>query len=94
MRHLGDLIIYLGALATAMPLLGAVARLFIVRPLKRWLAAEVGAPLAETRTNSAEIRAEVSHNSGSSLKDAVRRVETKVDTLTLRFDDHLRTHER
>lgn len=43
-RGLGDVIIYLGAVAGALTAVGVLARWCVVRPLKRWLAAEVGAP--------------------------------------------------
>ncbi|WP_329251840.1 hypothetical protein OG417_07860 [Actinoallomurus sp. NBC_01490] len=98
-RGLGDVIIYLGAVAGALTAVGVLARWCVVRPLKRWLAAEVGAPLQQARqvaedthSKTTAIEAEVSHNHGTSLKDAVTRTEQKVDTLSARFDDHLRTH--
>jgi hypothetical protein len=93
-RHLGDLIIYLGAVAGALAAIGALLRWGVVKPLKRWLAAEVRGPLDETRTSAAAIEAEVSHNHGTSLKDAVTRTEVAVQTLSARFDDHLINHPK
>jgi hypothetical protein len=98
-RHLGDLVIYLGAIAAALGTIGALLRWGFIKPLKRWLIKEIGVPLdkarlmaVDTNSKAAAIEAEVSHNHGSSLKDAVVRTEIAVDTLTLRFDDHLKTH--
>lgn len=93
-RHLGDLIIYLGAIAAALTAVGALLRYLVVRPLKRMIRDEVRAPLHETRTSAAAIEAEVSHNHGTSLKDAVTRTETAVKTLSARFEDHLINHPK
>lgn len=93
-RNLGDLIIYFGALATALAAIGALIRWGVVRPLKSWIADEVRGPLRETQSHAQAIEAEVSHNHGTSLKDAVVRTEVAVQTLTARFDDHLINHPR
>lgn len=93
-RHLGDLIIYTGAVAAALAAIGALLRWGVVRPLKNWLAAEIGIPLRDTRSRAQAIEAEVSHNHGTSLKDAVVRTEVAVQTLTARFDDHLINHPK
>ena len=94
-RHLGDLIIYLGAIAAALAAIGALLRYLVVGPLKRWIRDELRAPLEATRSSAAAIETEVSRNSGSSMKDAVVRTEAKVDVLGERFNDHLnRYHER
>lgn len=50
--------------------------------LRRWLRHQVAEPLATVRT-------EVEVNKGDSMHDAVNRIETKVDTLGTRFQDHL-----
>ena len=93
-RHVGDLTIYAGAVAAALTAIGALLRWGVVKPLQRWLADEVRGPLRETRTSAAAIQAEVSHNHGASLKDAVGRTEVEVTMLRQRFDDHLTNHPR
>lgn len=95
MRHIGDWIIYVGGVAGALISIGVVLRALILRAERRarvWVAREIGAPLRETREQTATIAGEVSHNHGTSMKDAVTRTEVAVQTLTARFDDHLRTH--
>lgn len=87
-KNLGDLLIYLGAVAAAISAIGYLAYRVIWRPFVRTLKAELGA----TRQTAEAVHAEVSPNHGSSMKDAVTRTEQKVDQLDRRFTDHLINH--
>jgi hypothetical protein len=84
-KDLGDALIYLGGVAGALAAIGVVLRYVVVQPLKKWMREQVKPPLEQ-------VRAEVSHNSGHSLKDAVSRVERKVDRLDERLDAHIDNH--
>jgi hypothetical protein len=50
--------------------------------LRKWLRKQVAEPLGR-------VEAEMTPNQGASMKDAVGRIEHKVETLGVRFDDHL-----
>ncbi|MFD0883720.1 hypothetical protein ACFQ08_04010 [Streptosporangium algeriense] len=94
-RALGDLVVYLGAVAAALAAIGVVVRWAVVRPLKKWVAEQVGMvreSTAAVQETADKVHAEVSPNHGQSLKDTVNRTESKIDMLTQRFDDHLRNH--
>lgn len=80
-KTLGDFVLYLGALATALIALGALLRYVVLRPLKNWIKEQVGDPVAE-------IHHEVTPNSGSSMKDDMTGVREAVDAL----NKHLTTH--
>ena len=87
MKDLGDWVIYLGAIATALAAIGLLLRYLVVRPMKRWIAEQVKEPVDA-------VHAEMSPDHGHSLRDAVNRTEVKVDTLARRFDDHLINHPK
>jgi len=53
--------------------------------LRRWIRAQVVNPLNTVHT-------EITPNDGKTIADAVRRVETKVDTIGQRLEDHLHYH--
>ncbi|MGW5259704.1 hypothetical protein ACWEQG_01935 [Microbispora sp. NPDC004025] len=103
-RDLGDAILYAGALAAALAAIGVVARWAVLRPLKKWIAEQIGqvkqgtAAVQETaqavQATADKVHAEVSPNHGHSLKDHVIRTETKLDALTQRFEDHLANHPK
>ena len=84
-KDIGSLIIYLGALAAAVAAIAVVARYAIVNPLKTWLREQIKAPLDG-------VSAEMAPNHGSTLRDAVNRIETRQDELSARFRDHLINH--
>lgn len=64
---------------------GAVAAALrgFVRGFKKWIREEVIEPVNT-------VRAEVTTNGGSSTKDAVHRIESKIDQLNTRYEEHLR----
>ncbi len=96
-RDLGDIILYLGGVATALAAIWLVLRWAVLRPLKRWIGEQIrqvkqGTEAVQETANA--VKAEVTPNHGNSLKDAVTRTEIKLDALTRRFDDHLINHPR
>lgn len=96
-RDVFDVVLYLGALATALAAIGVVGRWVIVRPLKKWIAEQIR-PVRQTtqavQETADKVHAEVTPDHGGSLKDVVTRTELKVDVLTQRFDDHLLNHPK
>lgn len=103
-REVGDVILYLGAVATALVAIGALLRWAIVRPIKKWITEQISpvrqtAVAVEKNTQAVmetadKVHAEVTPNHGGSLKDVVTRTELKVDVLAQRFDDHLINHPK
>lgn len=98
-KNLGDIVIYLGALAAALAAIGVVGRYTVLQPLKRWMREQIQPTIRETRDTASEtldaanaVQAEVSPDHGRSIKDTVDRIDRRVDTLGQRFDDHLLTH--
>ncbi|MBA9002001.1 hypothetical protein [Thermomonospora cellulosilytica] len=100
-KDLGDLVIYAGAIAVALTAIGVVARVVVVRPLLRWLRKELQPAVQETRQVATETRdaatkvqAEVSPNGGSSIKDAITRMDAEMQVLSTRLTDHITNHPR
>jgi replicative DNA helicase len=109
-QDLGGLVQYAGGIATALIAIGGVAYAVVVRPLKRWFTKLVDERLqpqlatANEQLDSAQgklsgIEAEVTNNHGSSMKDAVQRVEqqtarleTTVTTLAHQLTSHITNH--
>jgi flagellar biosynthesis/type III secretory pathway M-ring protein FliF/YscJ len=94
-KNLGDLLIYLGAIAGALTAIGWLIYRVGVRPFVRWLKTEITETreqVTQTRDAAEAVQAEVSHNHGHSIKDVVDRTERKVDDITRRFDAHLTNH--
>ena len=94
-RDLGDLLIYLGAVAGGLTALGFFVYRVFVRAFVRWLKeqiVETREQVEAARESAEAVHAEVTPNHGSSLKDAVVRTEAKVDLLDRRFTDHLLNH--
>jgi hypothetical protein len=85
LKDIGDFLIYLGAIAAALAAIGVVLRFVVVRPLMNKLKEEL---IPKTNT----IHAEVTPDSGHSMKDQITRTEVKLDTLEQRFSDHLTNH--
>ena|SRR5260221_12362698 len=50
LHNLANIIIYTGALATALIAMGILLRWVVVRPLKRWISEEIREPLANLKT--------------------------------------------
>lgn len=86
-RDIGDVIIYAGTVAAALAAIGALLRYIVLRPLKTWITEQIKQPVDA-------VHAEMSPDHGHSLRDAVNRTEGKVDSLTLRFEDHLINHPK
>lgn len=85
LHDLGDLIIWLGAVAAALTAIALVVRRVVVTPLKNWISEQIREPVTA-------IRAELSYNHGTSMKDAVHRTELKLDELATRLDTHIGEH--
>ncbi|MEV0151580.1 MULTISPECIES: hypothetical protein [unclassified Nonomuraea] len=81
-KSVGDVVLYLGAIATALIAVGALLRYVVLRPLKRWITEQVGDPVQE-------IRHEVTPNSGSSMKDDVAGVREAVEDLNKNLAAHI-----
>lgn len=82
-----DFIMWLGGVAAALAAIVAVMMLG-----KRWL-------LGDIRSDLDDVRAQLHRNSGSSLRDAVDRIEERqaliaasVTRVTERLDDHIAFH--
>lgn len=87
-QDVGNLFIYLGALATALLAIGTLLHFVVVKPLMKKLRVE----LAPVQTQTQKIHSEVTPDHGASMKDQVTRTEVKIDTLEKRFQDHLVNH--
>lgn len=99
-----DLVVTGGQMVVAAGAMYGVVRA-AVRPVKKKLTTEiaeqvaeqvtpVASDLAEVKGQMALVKAELSPNSGHSIKDVVDRTEDKVDALGQRFNDHLINHPR
>lgn len=82
LKTLGDLVLYLGAVATALVAIAYLFRRIVLLPLKAWIKEQVGDPVQE-------IRHEVTPNSGSSMKDDMSSVRESVDALTEQLTGHI-----
>ncbi len=95
LRALGDLLIYLGAVAGAISAIGWLVYRAAVKPFIRWLKAEVAATRHAAETGSstaAKVHAEVTPNHGHSLKDSVTRTELEVKQLRRELLEHITNH--
>lgn len=81
-KTVGDAVLYLGAVATALIALGVFLRYIVLRPLKRWITEQVVSPVMK-------VKKEMTANSGSSMKDDVTSVRETVDTLTTTLSKHM-----
>lgn len=95
-KDLGDLVLYLGAVAAALGAIGVVFRYVFLRPLQRWIAEQITSKISGPLHT---VKSEVTSNGGSSMKDrvgntnqAVKILDAKVTTLSERFDRHLENH--
>lgn len=94
-KDLSDFVIYAGAFAAALSAIGWLLYRVLWRPFVRTLKDELGATreAAEAGSQTAEaVHAEVTPNSGHSIKDVVDRTERKVDALGRRLADHIDNH--
>lgn len=85
--QIDDVIVWLGAVAA-----GFVAIVAAMVILKKWL-------LGDLRADLEDVRSQLHRNSGSSLRDAVDRIEERqgsiaadVRRVTERLDDHISFH--
>lgn len=80
------------ALVRVLRKLAAIEDVVCGRPANVWLGdAEVPGIASRMRVVEERTRT-LEGNGGSTLADAVRRTETKVDVLAVRMDDHVRNH--
>lgn len=96
-RDLTDLVIYAGAVAGALSAIGWLVYRVFVRSFVRWLREQIEQTrdhAVQARESAEAVEAEVTPNSGSSLKDQVTRTEVKVDALGQRLADHIMNHPR
>lgn len=74
-KDVGDAVLYVGAICAALAAIGAVVavvgRWAVLGPLKRWQERNLVQMLAETH-------AQVTPNGGSSMRDAVTRIERRL----------------
>lgn len=82
LRQAGDVLVYLGQLALAMAAVGVVLRFTVIRPFKHWIAEQLREPVGQIAVLSAEMQPD----HGSSLRDAVDRVEVALSS-------HVADHE-
>lgn len=95
LKQVGDIVLYLGAIAAALAAIGVVVHWAVVRPIKAYLKREFLAvnDKADAITDKAQtIVTEVTPDSGASIKDTVNRVDVRLEVLERRFSDHLRSH--
>jgi hypothetical protein len=90
LKTIGDLFIYLGAIAAALLSIGTLLHFIVVRPMMRKLRAELAPIHAKTET----VVSEVTPDHGRSMKDQIGRTENKLDTLEARFSDHVYNHPK
>lgn len=95
-KDLGDLILYLGAVAAAIAAVGVLFRYAFLHPFKRWMTEQITQRISAPLNT---VKAEVTNNGGSSMKDgvqdtkkAIQYLDAKVTTLSERFDRHLENH--
>ena len=88
-KDLGDVTVWVGAVAGALITIGFLSRVLFLRPLKAWITKDFAPRILEPLQ---AVKAEVTENEGRSLKDAVVRVEARLATLTARFEDHITLH--
>lgn len=82
LKTVGDVVLYLGGLATALAAITYLVRRAVLTPLKAWIKEQVGRPLQE-------VHHEVTPNSGSSMKDDVTGVRETVDNLAKHLTSHI-----
>ncbi|WUI00198.1 hypothetical protein OHR68_43150 [Spirillospora sp. NBC_00431] len=94
-KDLGDLIIWAGGVAAALTAIAFLIYRVFVKPFVRWLKeqiTETRGQVEAARETAEAVHAEVTPNHGTSLKDAVTRIETKVDGLDKRLTEHINNH--
>lgn len=84
---LGAVLIYLGTAAGALLALGALGKYTIVRPLIRWMRAQLAAPVRQV---AAQVNP--SDDDAETLRDLVLAQGWRLATLEQRFADHVRDH--
>lgn len=86
-EDLGTFLIYLGTVAGALLAIGALCRYAIVRPLIRWMRAQLAAPVRQ-------VAAQVTPNTedAETIRDMVQAYGYRLSALEQRFADHIRDH--
>lgn len=85
-RDVGNLVVYLGAIAAALTAIGVVFRFAVLRPLRRWAERELRGPMQAIGT---EVGAD---SQGPTLKDLILNTSWRMTNLERRFDDHMKNH--
>lgn len=86
-------VLLLGSLVGAIVAIVGIIQRWVVHPLGRSLRDTIREELAPISGRVEDIAREVSYNGGTSLKDAVRRIETRQDRLEGSLDAVLRLSE-
>lgn len=86
-------VLLLGSLVGAVVAVVGVVQRWIVQPMSRSLRDTIREELGPISTRVEDIAREVTYNGGASLKDAVRRIETRQDRLEGTVDTLLRVTE-
>lgn len=82
LKTVGDAVLYLGGLATALAAIVYLVRRAVLHPLKSWIKEQVSGPLRD-------VHHEVTPNSGTTMKDDVTGVRTTVDNLAKHLIAHI-----
>lgn len=80
-RTLGDLVIYLGAVAGALGSIGLLLRYLVVGPLKRWI--------VEQTQPAREAAAQLRPNGGGSARDLIQVAVREVADMKARLDEQM-----
>ena len=86
-------VLLLGSLVGAVVAVVGVVQRWVVQPMSRSLRDTIREELGPISTRVEDIAREVTYNGGSSLKDAVRRIETRQDRMEGQVDTLLRLSE-
>jgi hypothetical protein len=87
-QELGELLIWLGAIAGALLAIGTVLRLWVVNPLKR----NTNVELQSVKANVAKVLAEIAPENGVRMGERLNGVELRLAAVETRVGDHITTH--
>lgn len=86
-------VLLLGSLVGAVVAIVGIVQRWIIHPLGRGLRETIKEELKPISDRVEDIAREVTYNGGSSLKDAVRRIEQRQDRMEGQVETILRIHE-
>lgn len=89
-RALGELIIWAGAICTALFAIGMLLRVAVVNPLKR----NTNAELETVKANVQKVLTEVAPESGVRMSERLYGVELRLGAVENRISDHVITHSK